>query len=333
MTALVVVEGRRFRSRAAVRWIAVLAVVAALVVVAGAWSSTRPASEAALAQAEEQYRMAADDWALHGEQYVEDCLQGEADAQETDPQTDWGCDSMEPAPEQYLPYRAEFASSIGSWLSAVAQFLLLLAFAAGVTAVTAELSTGSLALWLTFVPRRGRVYASKVLVPVLGVLGPVAVVVVLSVTGAYGVAALNDAVGETTTDVWIHLAWQGLRVVGLAGLAAGVGAALGFALRSAAAALGVAVGWLLLVDSLVLRGFVQSLTPWSLGVNVQAWLDGGTEIYVSVPCTDLVGEEGMIGVCSAPETITQLHGGLVLGAVGVVLVATGWLAFRRRDLD
>jgi putative exporter of polyketide antibiotics len=32
-------------------------------------------------------------------------------------------------------------------------------------------------------------------------------------------------------------------------------------------------------------------------------------------------------------TITQMQGGLLLVAVAVVLVAVGWFAFRRRDLD
>jgi ABC-2 type transport system permease protein len=334
MTGLVGVEGRRFRSRTAVRWIAVLAVAAALLVVAGAWSSTRPASAATQAQAEEQYRLSVEDWERNGETYQQDCLDGEAAAREDDPQVDWGCDSMEPQLDQFLPYRAELATSITSWLSAVAQFLLLLALGAGVTAVTAELGSGSMALWLTFVPRRGRVYASKIAAPVLGVLAPAAVVVVLACGGAYGATALNDQVGAMTGEAWADLGWQGLRVVALAGLVAGVGAALGFVLRSAAAALGVVVGWLVLVDSVVLGGFVPSLARWRLLVQVQAWLEGGAEIYVTVPCTDLVGADAPPGgLCSAPVTITQMQGGLLLVAVAVVLVAVGWFAFRRRDLD
>ena len=80
-------------------------------------------------------------------------------------------------------------------------------------------------------------------------------------------------------------------------------------------------------------GLVQALTPWSLSLNLTAWLQGGATYYVSVPCAELAGQEGEIGWCSTDRTLSAAHGGVLLTVVAAVLVLAGWLAFRRRDLD
>jgi ABC-2 type transport system permease protein len=331
VTGLVRVEARRFRYRAAVRWLAVLAVVAALAVVAGAWSSTRPPSAQAVADAREQLAWAQEDWAENGEQYLEDCRAGEEEQRATDPEVDFGCDEMEPREESYLPYRTTFADAAESWVSGASMFLLLLAFAAGVTFVTAEIASGSLSTWLTFVPRRGRVYASKVAVAAAGVLVPTALALLVVVGGSWAGAVANGAVGDVDGRTWTDLGLTALRVLAVAGAAGAVGAALGFVTRSAAAALGVGVGWLVVVDSLI-AGFLPALQPWTLRVGVQAWVDDGYTAFVSVPCEPL---DGVVqnGVCTAERLVTGVHGGLLLLGATVLLVVVGALVFRRRDVD
>src|ERR671916_825277 len=51
-----------------------------------------------------------------------------------------------------------------------AVFLLAIVFALGVSFVTAEVTSGALGLWLTFEPRRQRVYWSKAVAAALGTL-------------------------------------------------------------------------------------------------------------------------------------------------------------------
>ncbi|MET0433890.1 MAG: ABC transporter permease subunit, partial [Cellulomonas sp.] len=328
---LVRVEARRFRYRAAVRWLALLAVVAALVVVASVFAAARPPSERAIAEAEQQFAFAQDDWAENGEQYVADCREGEAVAQETDPGADWACDDLEPRLEAYLPPQQTLADSGPTWVSGVTTFLLLLAFASGVTFVTAEIGSGALGTWLTFVPRRGRVYASKVIVAAAGVLVPTAAALALTVGGAWAAATVHDAVGELTAAWWTDLGWQALRALAAAAALGAVGAALGFLLRSAAGALGVGIGWLLLVDG-VLAGLLPALSPWTVRSSLLAWLEGGLTYWVTVPCAPVDGVP-QAGMCTAERTVSMLHGGVLLGVVTVVLVVLGGLMFRHRDVD
>lgn len=331
MSGLVAVEARRFRYRAAVRWLALLAVVAAMAVVGSVYAVARPPSAQALEDAEQQFAYAQQDWAENGEQYVEDCRAGQEQAQQSEPGADWGCDEMEPRREMYLPVQPTFAESAGSWVSGGTLFLLLLAFAAGVTFVTAEIGSGSIATWLTFVPRRGRVYASKVVVAAGGVLVPTAVALAVVVGGAWAVATVNDAVGDLTGDLWRGLGEQVLRALAAAAVLGAVGAALGFLTRSAAGALGLGLGWLLLVDT-VTSGFLPRVTPWTLSASLQAWLDGGYTYVVLEPCRPLDGVP-QAGSCSVERTVSLLHGGVLVAVVAAVLVALGALAFRLRDVD
>lgn len=332
MSTLVAVEARRFRYRAAVRWIALAAVLAALVTVLGAFFATTPPSAAELDQQRVWYEQSVADWEANGEQYVADCREQEELARESEPGADYGCDDMAaPEWENFTAPVSTFAGDVLSWTSLLAIFLLLLVFAAGVTFVTAEHGAGSLALWLTYVPRRGRVYASKVVVAALGAVPPVLVALVVGIGGAWLVASLHDAVGDVTTTIWADLGWQALRTVALAVVVGAIGAALGFALRSAAAALGLAVGWFLLVD-LLLSNVLPVLQPWTLRLSVAAWLGDGAEYGVMTSCEGVDGAS-VPGSCWVAETLTLERGALQLGVVALVLVAVGFLLFRRRDLD
>lgn len=331
MTGLVRIEARRYRSRRAIRWLVLAAVLAGLTVVVSAWTTTRPASEPQIADARAMYEMSAESWADDGDQMVEDCLAGQAEARETTPDADWGCDDMAPRLEHFLPYRSTFADSAAGWTSGAVLIVLMLVFAAGTTFVTAEIGSGALGTWLTFVPRRGRVYASKVAVAAGGALVPMVLALAVALGGAWGVATLHDAVGTVTSSVAADLGWQVLRALAAAVVLGAVGAALGVLTRTAAGALGLAVGWVLLVD-VVLTGFLPAITPWTLLAGLQAWLRGSTSYYVTVPCEPLDGVAQQ-GICSAERVVTGLHGGLLVLGVAVVLVAVAAVVFRRRDVD
>lgn len=343
MSGLLVVEGRRFVARAAVQWLAAAAVLVALVVVLTSWFATRPPDVQQIAAAEDAYAVAMDDWAEHGTEYVESCRDAEATEQAADPEVDWGCDTMEPQLEQYLPSRSTFAGQVVDWTTAVGWVVLALALAAGVTAVTAEISAGSLGTWLTFVPRRGPVYASKVGAAAIGVVLPAAVTLAVTIGGTWAVAAAHGRVGDvdslslidewgaTTGPVWPTLGGLVLRLLVAVPVAAAVGAALGFLVRSAAVAIGLAVGWLMTVDGLVM-GLLPALRPWSVLTALTAWVRGGTTYYRDVPCAEVAEAADTFGSCTVLREVTTLHGGVLLAVVAALLLGAGVLVFRRRDV-
>lgn len=331
MSALVAVETRRFGYRPAIRALALLALVVAAFTLVGAYVGTRPPSAESQEQGRAAYEAALQDWEVSGDEQVASCEeQQDAARAGGDPAADYGCDDLAPRPEHFQPPVSTFADSVTSWLSAVTVFVLGLGFAAGVTFLTAELGAGSLGLWLTYVPRRGRVYASKVGVAALVVAPTAALVLALTVGGAWAAAALNDAVGTAGSDLWTGLGWRVLRAAVLAGALASAGAALGLLLRNAAAAVGAGVGWLLVVDSLA-PGLVPALTPWTLRMNLAAWVEGGTAYSLEVPCGQDQAAVGM--VCLADRTVSMTHGAVVSGVVIAVLVAAGAVVFRRRDVE
>src|SRR5690606_27454964 len=105
--------------------------------------------------------------------------------------------------------------------------------------------TGAISTWLSFEPRRVRVYTSKLLAAALGVLPVVVLAVAVFIAGSTLVARHFDLAGTMTGADRQDIAWMGLRVVGLAAMAALVGAALGVLLRHTAAVLGLGVGLLI----------------------------------------------------------------------------------------
>ena len=248
MTRLTRVELRRLFSRRLV----VLALLAGVVVtgffLVTAWTAAQPMTPAEQAQAQQWYDDARADWERNGEQMVAECRQAEADERAQGQDVDFGCDQIGPQREHFFGTVQPLAESLPTTLTLHAFVLLLLAFLVGATATAAELSTGAMSSWLTFEPRRLRVYGSKVLAPGLGIAPAAVVLLLLLVGGAWLIASGADTAGSMTAAAWRSTAWTMLRILALTVLAAVAGAALGFLLRHTAAVLGVAIGYLVVVE-------------------------------------------------------------------------------------
>src|SRR5690606_41703660 len=118
-----------------------------------------------------------------------------------------------------------------------------------------------------------------------------------------------------------------LKVAGLGTAVTVGGTALGFLLRHAAAALGVALGYVIAVDGIVLSA-LRGGGRWSLLTNMQAWVTGSASYYQDECTTTATGT-----MCDWVEhTVSMTQGGLVLLGVVVVLGAAALLTFRRRDV-
>ncbi|MBC7291119.1 MAG: ABC transporter permease subunit [Actinotalea sp.] len=325
---LVAVELRRVVARRLITFVTIGGLLAVGLVLVAAWQSARPLTDAQIAEAERQYAWALEDWEENGEQMVADCLDAQAGESELAGEPlDFGCAEMEPQREWYVPPSSELSTALGPLLSSTATLLVFLVFVVGVTATAAEMTTGSMSTWLTFVPQRLRVLFSKVAAS--GVVGvPItAVLAAVLVGGAYGVHAAQGALGTMTGAVWADVGWTGLRVVVLGGVAAAVGSALGVLLKNTGVALGLVIGYLLVVEA-ILGNLVQPIQPFLLQTNLRAWVEGGTTYWVS-ECT--VTDQGT--QCTGTEVALGLAQGAAYLGVGAVLVlGLTALVFRRRDL-
>lgn len=322
------VELRRLFSRRLV----VLASVGALVVTGlllfGFWQSSQPMSGEERVQAQAEYERARADWEENGEEYRAQCLaEEEREREATGQDVEFGCEDMEPKEEWFLHAAPPLAESLPGVLSGAAFQLLFLAFLVGATFTAAEASTGSLGSWLTFEPRRLRVYGSKLLAAAVGVLPVTAVLLVAVVVGAWAIGnSFGLAEGMTAQD-WSDAAATALRILALSAVVAAVAAALGFLLRHTAAVLGVAVGYMVVVE-VMLAGFLERFQPWLVVKNIEGWISRGTTYFVNTCATDSTGT-----VCEYTErSLTFGHSAAyVLVLVGLVVLA-GALVFRRRDV-
>ncbi|AEG44905.1 ABC transporter permease subunit [Isoptericola variabilis] len=352
MTRLLRVELRRLWARRLTRWmtVAVLAVVA--ITGASAFSMASPPTEAQIAEAERFYADELAWWEEHGEEQVASCKEDEAAQPEP---VDWGCDDMAPRLEHFLPPTTTFVPSAeqrGSmgpestdpavaavysslwygWggLAAAAQsatFLLVIAFVVAVSFVTAETSSGALGMWLTFEPRRQRVYWSKAAAAGLGTV-PLVLLGWAAVVGVvYAAHAWYGTLGDVTPQVWGEVAAYTGRLVVAGAATAVVGVALGVLLRHAAAAIGAAV--VLLWASSVFSYGLGELQRWMPALNLRAWVDAGATYGTT---TSLVAEDGTYYEEWVERAVSQTQGGVYLLVLTALLTLVAVLVFRRRDV-
>lgn len=320
------VELRRLRSRQLIVLTMLGAVLLPLFTLLGVWQSTRPPTDADLAQAEQFYEEQLADWQEHGEQYVADCRAAEAEEAElTGRAADWGCDDMEPQLEWFVHVVPPLHESLIPQLTSFGALPLLAALLIGTTFTAAELSTGSIATWLSFEPRRGRVYGSKVAAAGLGVVPLAVIMMAVVVLGTWAINAQAGLTGGMTTALWAEVVELAARVVGLAVLAAVAGSALGIVLRHSAAVLAGVV--LYLVAEQIVAAYLPGARPWLLGLNLVGWIEGGTTYYVETCTTEATGL-----FCDYTERSLSLGHSLTYVLVATtVVVIVGGLVFRRRD--
>ena len=326
---LLAVEVRRLRARSLLLALVLVAVGVIGLVVAAAWSSARPLTAEQLEEAQRQYQFALEDWEENGEQMIADCREQEEREEEISGQdVDFGCDAMTaPQEEWFIPQSTELAETFPMLLSGTAMLVVLVALLLGTTSTAAEMSSGSMSTWLTFVPQRLRVLFSKIGAAVV-VAVPVAVVLLaVLVAGLYVVHAMQGALGDLDGDVWADVAWTCLRVTVLSAVIAGVGAALGVLLRHTAAVIGAVVGWVLVVES-ILAGLVPTLSPFLVRTGVAGVVGNGTAYYVT-DCE--VTSQGTM--CESTEVLVTFgQSALLIGVVTALVVGVTALVFRRRDV-
>lgn len=352
MMRLLRVELRRLWARRITRWMSVALLAVVGITGASAFATAEPPTAAEIADAERFYAEELEWWEENGEEQIAACEEEQA----AQPQpVDWSCGDMAPRLENYLPTATTFVpgaeerqmmggestdpavvavqSSIwNGWggLAAAAQsatFLLLVAFVVGVSFVTAETTSGALGMWLTFEPRRQRVYWSKAAAAGAGTT-PLVLAGWAAVVGVtYAIHAYFGTLGEVTGDVWLEVASYTGRLVAAGVAVAVVGVALGMLLKHAAAAIGAAV--VVMWGSTVFTYGLGDVQRWMPGLNLTAWVQGGATYGVTVP---MVAEDGTYYEEWVERAVSQTQGGLYLLALTALLTLAAVLVFRRRDV-
>lgn len=321
---LIGAELRRLRSR---RMAVITAIV--LLVAVGLFQlvvndAVSPPSAAAVAEQQQSYQQARQEWEKTDHaQAIQECL--------AEGETQQNCEKYTAAPNPadwaLTPIAFDeiggVAMLFGAFVSMLAAYLVSASF------IGAEYTSGSLANWLTFVPQRLRVYASKL----------AAVVIASAVAGAVvnflvlGLAALLTRIHGGALTGFSPVAEQAARAVILAVVAGVLGFALALVTRHTVAALGTVLGYL--VVSAVLGGFAMNadsplatVPPWLAENNVQAFLQHGHSYYqyVSTVTDQGVTQNGV------EKHITFGHSAVYWLVVVVVAVVVAALVFRRRDV-
>ena len=170
--------------------------------------------------------------------------------------------------------------------------------------IGAEFSSGSIANWLSFIPRREQVYASKLITIAAFSALVSAVATAVTIATVVGLAWLQDVpvVGVE------RLIATGARGVLIAVALAVLGFCIGLLGRHTAAAIGTLLGYLFVwfVRNGILgdNGWAARLTPWTPEGNISAIVSKKHLYYVP---TQRVTAEG-VAIDQVERSVSLLHG-------------------------
>jgi len=315
LPALVAAETNRLLSRRFTRIALVIVLLAIGAFQLSVSSSLRPPTTAEQASSQAQYEEARRFW-------------------EENERT---CDNVGSPPDCRYPepqlsefsFSRPFAEVTAESLEVSVYLVALAALMVAGSFIGAEYSSGSLGNWLSFLPRRGRVFASKLVTVVAfsavasAVVTGLALLTALVLARRYGIEA-----GSLTPE--LSMLGRGV----LAAVALGVlGFCIGLVGRHTAAAIGTLLGYLFVwfVRNAILSesAWAQRLTPWTPEANLAAVVRGGHQYFVPVRT---VGPDGM-SIDYLERTVSLTHGLLYWAVLLAVVIVGSAVVFRRRDVS
>jgi ABC-2 type transport system permease protein len=284
-------------------------------------SQIAPPSAAEQAQNQAGYEQDVQDWEANHTAWEADCTASGGTADE--------CVVPRPDPSDWSLAPVTFLDAVPTAVSFSVYLAGLVLFVALASYVAAESTTGSLANWLTFVPDRRLVLASKLVVAAVFSL-----LVGVAATGltvaASSVLALVHQQPLTGLDQVVAMAGRGVAVVVILGV---LGFCVGLLTGSTGASIGVLLGGLVatyarLILSVTSR-WAERLAAWSPEVNLSAILHAGTTYPVSTGTGATSEEPGTY----LEKSLSLAHGLGYWAVLLAALIAVTWLVFRRRDVS
>jgi ABC-2 type transport system permease protein len=318
MIRLLRAELNRLRSRRFTLFalLAVLLALAAFQLVVN--DEVTPPSAAEQARNQAQYEEVHRDWVANHEMWERECQESNSPAE---------CVIPEPQLSDFgrpIPFRevATTSLTLAVYLAGLVTYLVAGSY------IGAEYSSGSIANWLTFIPRRGQVFTAKLVVVVAFAALTSALASAFVLAAAVALIRIHNGQVSGLTQ----LAQTGGRGTAVAVALAAVGFCVGLISRHTAAAIGVLLGylfiWFVRVGLLGELSFAQRLTPWSPEANLQAIVENGHKYAIPI---HRLAEEGEI-VDTVERTISLAHGIVYWAVLLVVVVVGSLLVFRRRDV-
>lgn len=285
-------------------------------------SQVSPPSAAQVAEIQREYDEYLKEWEANHEEWEAECLDSGGGASE--------CAQPRPDPSEWGLAPLAFEDAVGPAVSFGIYLGGMVLFVATASFIGAEITSGSLANWLTFVPDRRIVLISKLVV-----------VSVFSVVVGAAVGFLTVGLSSLVTTI------HGQPLTGLAAMSAmaargtvvvavfGIGGFLvGMLTGSTGASIGVllAAFFLTYVQSALafMARWAQHLSPWTFGVNLQAILNAGTTYQVSTGTSPPLDDS--FDGAYVEKTVSLAQGLGYWTVVLAVLAAVTWLLFRRRDV-
>jgi hypothetical protein len=292
-------EMLRFTSRRLFRALALL-VIAGLVaaaVIAFVESSKDPNAGRAAAQSD-YARCKADE------------AQAQADAPPGSGRVVFDCSSVEELSVAY-DKRFRFAETMPDATRGVAVAFFILSFVVAASFVGADWASGSTTTLLTWEPRRARVFAAKVIATCLLLAAAAVVTLALLAVLFIPVAALRGTTEGVTGSLWWTLAGVWVRGAALTVFGGCLAASIATISRNTAGAIGVAFGYGVILENILLFIRGGRLRPWLL-----------QELFQRV--LGVVPFEG--------AAASNLRATILLSIYGAGTIAVGYLVMRTRDV-
>jgi len=279
-----------------------------------------PLSEEQLATSQRAYDQAHQDWIANHEKYERDCRETGGAPQE--------CAIPEPTVADFTVDPTPFLEVARTTIELSTVLVGLVAFMIAASFIGAEYGTGAIANWLTFIPRRGHVFWSKLLTLIgfgalLGAFG-----VALVLTAGLVLARLHASRIESVRELAVLGARSIVVVIGLAVL----GFCIALVTRHTAGAIGVLLAYLIVfvlrMGFLGERSWSQRVTPFTPEGNLAAILDHGYSYSVPVEKVTANG----VSTELVQHTVSLAHGAIYWTILLAVVVVCSLMIFRRRDV-
>lgn len=284
-------------------------------------SQVSPPTAAERAEMQRDYDDYVKDWEAHHEEWEVECTESGGNPED--------CVQPQPDPSDWGLQPVAFSDAVGPAISFGVYLGGMVLFVTMASFIGAEATTGSLANWLTFVPRRSTVLVAK-LVVATGFSVVVGAAVGFATVGLSSLVTTLHGQPLTGLAAMSGMAARGTLVITIFGV---TGFLVAMLTGSTVAAIGLLLGGIFLTYLQAVLAFAsrwaQQLSAWNPGVNLQAILNAGTTYQVSAGTSPPMDDSGGGYV---DKTLSMAHGLGYWGAVLAALVVLTWLLFRRRDI-